>query len=121
MRKKIFSAVMAGVVLVVSGCGAIDENKIAKNNTEVAATTNKNIETTTIQETTTPEQTTEDTTKVIESVDDFNINAARVNLPEDRLLQGYDFSDAVFIGDSRTEGLTVYNVLTLQQCLQPEA
>lgn len=117
MRKKIISAVMAGVVLVVSGCGAIDENKIAKNNTEVAATTNKNIETTTIKETTTPEQTTEDTTKVIESVDDFNINAARVNLPEDRLLQGYDFSDAVFIGDSRTEGLTVYNVLTTSTVL----
>lgn len=116
-EKKIFSVVMAGVVLAVSGCGAIDENKITKGNTEVAATTNKNIETTTIQETTTPEQTTEDTTKVIESVDDFNINAARVNLPEDRLLQGYDFSDAVFIGDSRTEGLTVYNVLTTSTVL----
>lgn len=117
MRKKIFSVVMAGVVLASSGCGAIDENKMTKDNTEVVTTTNKSTEATTVQETTTKEQVTEDTTKVIESVADFDINAARVNLPEDRLLQGYDFSDAVFIGDSRTEGLTVYNVLTTSTVL----
>lgn len=120
MRKKIFSVLMAGVVLASSGCGAIDEDETTKGNNVVVATSTKNENSTTNQstkETTTKEDVTKDPTRLIESVDDFDVNSKRVNLPEDRLLSGYDFSDAVFIGDSRTEGLTVYNVLTTSTVL----
>lgn len=112
MRKKIVALFTAGVIVMCSGCTTSDSDKITVNNDETKEVATSVELTTAVEESTTEEETT-----IIEATDDFDINAARVNLPEDRLIEGYDFSDAVFIGDSRTEGLTVYNVLTTSTVL----
>lgn len=93
-----------------------DKDTTADNiTTDKETTINGAIENTSENVTTDKETDSKET--IIPGVDNFDINAERVSLPDDYLLPGDDFKDAVFIGDSRTEGLTVYNVLTTSTIL----
>ncbi len=123
MKKRLFAlTVFFNVIFVCYGCGNTDE-ETTKN---VETNTSINIETTTAGNTTAEVETTSEveTTEVIETTtseggseeettreDGFDPNAERYEVPTDALYEGYDFSDSVFVGDSRTEGLYVYNVL----------
>lgn len=126
MKKQFIVAILTVIVLVLPGCRTNIEEKNGEyteygsdlsNTSDIAGenTTEENTtENNTTEESTTEESTTEED---IPGVVDFDLKAERVDLPEDELLEGYDFSDAVFIGDSRTEGLTVYSVLTTSTVL----
>ncbi|NLL93382.1 MAG: hypothetical protein GX225_04510 [Clostridiales bacterium] len=109
-------------IILVTLCTVMVMSLVACNNRENEKdVTTQNIEEkdTTLSvepETTTKPQevTTEEVTTVVspvERVEDFDINAAMVDLSGDELIEGDDFSDAVFVGDSRTEALSVYHVL----------
>ena len=136
MRKRIVILAVCISALSLNGCGSgyiqnsiqtvgtesmstsanLSDDKQTTDNTDIETT--KDIETTSKEETTTKEEETTTSTKpVIPGVEDFDVNAPKVQLPSDSVLPGDDFSDAVFIGDSRTEGLTVYKVLTTSTVL----
>ena len=144
MRKQMLFMLLTVTVMAVSGCGKDDIGNTIntidyESNSEINTTVDnkENTDNDSSDKDTTQELTTEDTTTTkkeettsreevtttvsgsdkIPGVDDFDVNADRVQLPSDKLLPGDDFSDAVFIGDSRTEGLTVYKVLTTSTVL----
>ena len=117
------ATILAGVVILNTGCGNTTDNDTTttKNSTTTEdsttmeeITTTEEITTNNIEDTTTTEI---DYSKVVDNFKDFDINASRINVPEDKIIEGYDFSEDVFIGDSRTEGLTAYAVLTTSTVL----
>ena len=122
MKKFELSIILGIASLAMIGCEdnttSIDSNNttIIESETQTSETqTSENVsaeETTTEIETTTGEQNI-----LVDSPENFDIEAKRVELPGDRFVMDYDFSDAVFIGDSRIQGLTVYQVLNTSTVL----
>lgn len=121
MRKRIIATILSGVVILYTGCGYTTDNDTTTAKEDITTE-----EITTTQEITTTEKITEnnetttkefDYSKIVDNFEDFDINASRINVPEDKIIEGYDFSEDVFIGDSRTEGLTAYAVLTTSTVL----
>lgn len=116
LKLKGITALLIGSIVLVTGCGEVS------NGTENNSSSNIEENSKNTQESTTPltdesnstEETTDDSIPVVSP---FDINATRVDVPEDEIIPGYDLSDAVFVGDSRTEGLTAYGVLTTSTVL----
>lgn len=111
--KKIMMALI-GTAIFATGCqGATNADETSKIEVNITTTGKTEVP----QETTTQAVQEETTDNSIPVSSQFDLNATRVDVPEDALIPGYDLSDAVFVGDSRTEGLTVYNVLTTSTVL----
>lgn len=132
MKRNVMKLVSLIVVSgVLAGCGSVNYDETTRNEESVSiieTTTDNTIDETdkttdVTKESDTKEVTTEKATtakdkeETTKGDNDFDVMAERIDVPEDKLIDGYDFSDSIFIGDSRTEGLKVYGVLTTSTIL----